>query len=47
MSQKINYHIIIYKDNQTKSLYKAPYWVYKKSNHYGGWISWSDFLGKS
>ena len=24
---------------------KSPYWVYKRSTHYCGWISWSDFLG--
>ena len=23
---------------------KSPYWAYKRSNHYSGWISWSDFL---
>lgn len=23
---------------------KSPYWIYQKSNHYNGWISWPDFL---
>lgn len=32
------------RDNFPSYIPKAPDWVYKKSNHYSGWISWKDFL---